>query len=56
MPWPNELSRSTETDHIKEPLRSTDGKEPLLLSSVSPKLISDVMGHALLPSYLRPEA
>jgi hypothetical protein len=42
-----------ETDDLKEPVQSSTSNEPLPLSSVSPTLIPDVIGQALLSSYVR---
>jgi hypothetical protein len=42
-----------ETDLSEEPLQSSNNKSALPLSSVSPNLIPDVIGQAVLSSYLR---
>jgi hypothetical protein len=42
-----------ETDHLGEPVQSSNGKEPVPLSSVSPMLIPDVVSQALISSYVR---
>lgn len=43
----------SEVDHVKEPLQSSNNREVPPRSSVSPALLPDAIGHALLSSYLR---